>query len=149
MTKLHENLLMEGDFNDMNKWVFGHEVIDKLYALGCIPGDQYSQKESMVEDARINNRLTMDISRQLHHPLAMMSADADKCYDHINHIIMPLLLLAIVGTIGNIVAMLHPSQTIKFFQRTAQGDSTTFMGGRDKDNPLQGLCQGNSTAPAC
>ncbi len=24
-----------------------------------------------------------------------------------------------------------------------------FMGGRGKDNPLQGLCQGNGTAPAC
>ena len=38
---------------------------------------------------------------------------------------------------------------MKFFQRTARGDSTTFMGGRGKDNPLQGLCQGNGAAPAC
>ncbi len=26
---------------------------------------------------------------------------------------------------------------------------TTFMGGRGKDNPLQGLCQGNGASPAC
>jgi hypothetical protein len=38
---------------------------------------------------------------------------------------------------------------MKFFQQTAQGDSTTFMGGRGKGNPLQGLCQGNGAAPAC
>jgi hypothetical protein len=74
-----------------------------------------------------------------------MSADADKCYDHINHIIMSLLLLAIVGCIGNIVVMLHLIQAMKFFQRTAQGDSKTFMGGRGKDNSLQGLCLGNGT----
>jgi hypothetical protein len=67
----------------------------------------------------------------------------------INHIIMLLLLLAIVGCIGNIFAMLHPIQTMKFFQKTAQGDSMTFMGGRGKDNPLQGLCQGNGATPAC
>jgi hypothetical protein len=61
---------------------------------------------------------------------------------------MSLLLLAIVGSIGSIVAMLFPIQTMKFFQRMARGDSTTFMGGRGKDNPLQGLCQGNGAGPA-
>jgi hypothetical protein len=91
----------------------------------------------------------MDLSRQLRHPLATMLADADKCYDHINHIIMSLLLLAIIGTIGPVVAMLHPIQSMKFYQRTARGDSKTFMGGRGRDNPLQGLCQGNGAAPAC
>jgi hypothetical protein len=42
VNKLHAILLMEGDFNYMNKWVFGHEAINKLYALGYVPGDQYS-----------------------------------------------------------------------------------------------------------
>jgi hypothetical protein len=110
---------MEGDFDYMNKWIFGPEAINKLYTLGYVPGDQYSQKESTAEDAQMDNRLTMDISRQLCHPLAMMSAVANKCYDCINHIIMLLLLLAIIGCIGNIVAMLHPIQTMKFFQQTA------------------------------
>jgi hypothetical protein len=71
----------------------------------------------------------MDISRQLKQPLATMAADVDKCYDRINHIIMLFFLLAMVGTIGPIVAMLHPIQAMKFYQRTARGDSTTFMGG--------------------
>jgi hypothetical protein len=83
------------------------------------------------------------------HPLATMSANADKCYNRINHIIMSLLLLAIVGSIGSVVAMLFPIQTIKYFQRMTRGDSTTFMGGHGKDNPLQGLCQGNGASPAC
>jgi hypothetical protein len=120
-----------------------------MYALGYVAEDQYSQKESTAEDAKLDNKLTMDISRQLRHPLATMSADADKCYDRINHIIMSLLLLAIIGTLGPVVAMLHPIQTMKFYQRTARGDSKTFMGGRGRDNPLQGLCQGNGAAPAC
>jgi hypothetical protein len=149
VTKLQAILLMEGDFNYMNKWIFGHKAINKLYALGYIPGNQYSQKESTAEDARFDNRLRMDLSRQLKHPLATMSTDADKCYDHINHIVMLLLLLAFVGTIGSVVAMLFPIQTMKFFQRTARGNSTTFMGGQGKDNPLQGLCQGNGAGPAC
>jgi hypothetical protein len=47
-TKLRAILLMEGNFNYMNKWIFGHKAINKLYALGFVPGDQYSQKESTV-----------------------------------------------------------------------------------------------------
>jgi hypothetical protein len=61
VNKLCAILLMEGDFNYMNKWVFGYEAINKLYTLGYIPEDQYSQKESTAEDARMDNRLTMDI----------------------------------------------------------------------------------------
>ncbi len=102
VTKLQAILLMEGDFNYTNKWIFGHEAINKLYTLGYVPGNQYSQKESTAEDAEMDKRSTMDISHQLHHPLARMSADADKCYDRINHIIMSLLLLAIIGCIRNL-----------------------------------------------
>jgi hypothetical protein len=61
-----------------------------------------------------------------------MSADADKCYGCINHIIMLLLFLAIVSCIRNIISMLHPIQTMTFFKRTARGDSTTFIGGEAK-----------------
>ena len=99
----------------MNRWVFGHEAINKLYALGYVPGDQYSQKESTVKDAQIDNRLTMDISQQLRHPLAIMATDADKCYNRFNNISMSFLLLAMVGTMVPIVAILHHSiQAMKF-----------------------------------
>jgi hypothetical protein len=105
VNKLCTILLMEGDFNYMNKWVFGHEAINKLYALGYVLGNQYSQKESTAKDARMDNRLTVDISRQLRHPLATMAADTDKCYNRISHIIMSFLLLATVKTMGPIIAM--------------------------------------------
>jgi hypothetical protein len=62
---------------------------------------------------------------------------------------MSFFLLAMVRTMGPIVAMLHPIQAMKFYQHTARGDSTSFMGGQGKDNPLQGLCQGNGAALAC
>jgi hypothetical protein len=81
--------------------------------------------------------------------MVAVSADADKCYDRINHIVMSLLLLAIGGEDGPIRAMLCPIQQMKFFQPTGQGDSDTFMGGRPDNNPLQGLCQGNGAGPAC
>ena len=46
-----------------------------------------------------------------------------------------------------IVAMLITIQGMKFFLRTAFGDSSTHFGGRS-DLPFQGRCQGNKGAPA-
>jgi hypothetical protein len=88
---------MEGDFNFYNKWIFGLVAVNKLYEIGYVPEDQYSKKGSTAEDSKLDYRLTMDLSRQFCQPLVAVSADADKCYDRINHIIMSLLLLAVGG----------------------------------------------------
>jgi hypothetical protein len=48
---------MEGDFDYMNKWIFVHESINKPYALGYVPSNQYSQKERTAEDARLENQI--------------------------------------------------------------------------------------------
>jgi hypothetical protein len=74
-------LLMEGDFNFYNKWIFGHVAVNKLYEIGYVPEDQYSKKRSTAEDSKFDNRLTMDLSRQFRQPLLAVSVDADKCYD--------------------------------------------------------------------
>jgi hypothetical protein len=108
---------MEGDFNFFNKWLFGRIAVGKLYEIGYVPEDQYSKKNSTVEDTKLDNRLTMDPSRQFRQPMVAVSAEADKCYNRINHIVMSLLLLAIGGEDGPIRAMLCPIQQMKFFQR--------------------------------
>ncbi len=43
ISKLRAILLMEADFNCMNKWIFGFEAINKIYTLGYVDGDQCSQ----------------------------------------------------------------------------------------------------------
>ncbi len=91
----------------------------------------------------------MDLSRQPRILMALVSAVAEKCYNRINHIVMSLLLCGITGNPEAISAMLTPIQCMKFYQRTGRGDSNTFMGGRSKNFPLQGLCQGNGCAPSC
>ncbi len=116
--KLQAILLMEGDFNFFNKWLFGHVTVNKLYKLGYIPEDQYSKKSSTAEDSKLDNRLTINLSCQFRQPLIAVSANADKCYNQINHIIMTLLLLAIVGEDRPISVMFRPIQQMRFFQRT-------------------------------
>jgi hypothetical protein len=147
--KLRAILLMEGNFNFFNKWIFGHEAVNRLYDIDYIPQDQFSQKKITAKDSKLDNKLTMDLSRQLRILTALVLADADKCYDKINHILMSLLLRAITGVPEAISAMLTPIQCMKFYQRTGRGDSNTFMGGQSKDSPLQGLCEGNGCAPMC
>jgi hypothetical protein len=50
---------------------------------------------------------------------------------------MSLLLLAIVGSIGSIVAMLFPIQTMKFFQRLARVTPPRSWGGTAKTTPYR------------
>jgi hypothetical protein len=140
---------MEGDFNFLSKWVFGHKTVNKLYKIGYVPEDQYSKKCSTAEDSKLDNRLTMDLSQQMRLPLVAILADADKCYDRIDRIVMSLLLLVLMGEQGPICAMLQPIQQMKFYQWTGRGNSTMYMGGQSDDDPLQGLCQGNGAVPAC
>jgi hypothetical protein len=117
--------------------------------LQYVLDDKYSQKESTAEDSKFDNQLTMNLLRQFRQVLVTISADADKCYNRINHITMSLLLHAIIGGTVAIDAMLIPIQTMKFYQCTSRGNSNTYMGGRTTSNPLQGLCQENGAAPAC
>lgn len=149
VNKLRAILLMEADYNYLNKYIFGYEALNSLAAEGYLLDEQYNQGESTAEDAKMDERLTFDISRQLRQPMASTSADAANCYDRINHLIMSFLLLSITGCIGAVACLLYPIQTMKFFQRTARGDSTTFFGGPGRSRPLQGLCQGNTAAPGC
>ena len=55
VNKLRAILLMEVDFSYMNKWIFVHKAINNMYALGYVAEDQYSQKESTVEDTKLDN----------------------------------------------------------------------------------------------
>lgn len=139
VNKLRAILLLETDYNFFNKWPLAGTLSTccTTWATFYVPAEQYSQRELTAEDARLDSLLTMDISRQHRQPLVAISADADKCYDRINHIIMSLLLLTVVGSVGLMTALLHPIQTMKFYQRTAWawGDSSMYMGGRTRDNP--------------
>ncbi len=89
-----------------------------------------------------------NLSRQARHPMIVTSADAAKCYDRVNHVIMSLVWLVLTnGNIPAIVAALICLQTMKIFQRTGFGKSKTFFGGLFNFPYMMGLGQGNRAAP--
>ncbi len=115
---------------------------------GYIPEEHFSQKESMAEDAKFDKTLTADLLRQARHSSTITLVDAANCYDRVNHIIMSLIWLALLGFVGfpPIYVILCCLQHMKLYQRTGFGDSKTFFGGLKAF--FQRLGQGNCAAPA-
>ena len=146
--KLRMIQLYEGDFNWFNKFIFGDMAMKALTEAGSLPEEHFSQGQSTAEDAAFDKTLTTDISRQARHPMAVVSVDAEKCYDRVNHLLMSLVWLALINHIGSISIALACLQFMKFFQRTGYGDSTSYCGGKRSGKTWCGLGQGSKGAPA-
>jgi hypothetical protein len=139
--------LYEVDFNCYNQFIFGHTAMDSITANDYPSEELFSQKGSTVKDAKFDKTLMADLSRQARHPMTVVSANAAYCYDRVNHIIMSLVWLALMGNTPAIVATLICLQTMKFFQQTGFGNSKSFFGGVLYQPYMMGLGQGNHTAP--
>jgi hypothetical protein len=91
--------------------------------------------------------LFYDIVRQLRLPAAISSVDASDCYDSIAHAIASLIFQSMGVLVEGAQAMLEAIQQMKYFLRTAYGDSKSFANSKIEVK-YQGLCQGNGAAPA-
>jgi hypothetical protein len=91
--------------------------------------------------------LFYDIARQKRSPAAIVSVDASNCYDQIAHAMASLIFQSFGVESVAVSAMLETIQEMKFFLRTAYGDSKTFAGSSIKIK-TQGLGQGNGASPA-
>ena len=147
VTKLRSILLMEADFNFANKEIFGVRMLDTVRKYKLMPEEIFSEKDRMANDGGIAKVIFNDIVQQLHVPAALASVDAAQCCDRIAHAIASLVFQAFGVPEGAIEAMLTAIEEMKFFLRTAYGDSK--MCARSTiEVKFQGLCQGNGAAPA-
>ena len=80
--------------------------------------------------------------------MVVVSVDAEKCYDRVNHLLMSLDWLALANHLGSISIALSCLQPMKFFQRTGFGDSTSFVEGKLSGIKWCGIGQGSKGAPA-
>jgi hypothetical protein len=79
--------------------------------------------------------------------MGIVSADAESCYDRIAHVFASLVFQAVGVGITAILAMLTSIQHMKFYLRTGLGESVGYMTAV-LGSIIQGLCQGNTAAPA-
>ena len=114
--KLKYTQLYEADFNFFQQFIFGQEAMKLLTEQKLLPEDHFSKKGSTGEDAKFDKTLMNDLSRQSRTPMSIVSVDAAKCYNRVNHVLMPLVWLALIGVIGHMKVLLHCLQTMIFFR---------------------------------
>ena len=147
ISKLRSILLMEADFNFANKCIFGVRMLNMARRYKWMPEEIFSEKNRTADDGTLTKVLFYDISRQSKRPAGVASVDADNCFDRISHAMASLCFQAFGVNVNTVSTMLGTIEEMKFFLRTAYGDSTSFAGSTIHMK-TQGLCQGNGAAPA-
>eukprot|EP00956_Cyclotella_meneghiniana_P008545 scaffold11579_cov40-Cyclotella_meneghiniana.AAC.10 len=147
VNKTRAILLMEGDYNMQNRVIFGDRMMSIAREHDLIPDDQYAEKESDGQDGAFMKKLVYDFSRLMKIVLGIVSEDASNCYDKIAHPFCSLVFQAFGVAIASDIAMLSCIQRMKFYLRTAFGESPGFMTAL-VGAIIQGLCQGNAASPA-
>ena len=147
VTKLRAILLMEADFNFSNKTIYGDRMMSKVREFGFMPEEIFSEKGKMADDGSLAKILFYDIVRQARIVAAIGSIDAANCYDSVAHAVASLIFQAFGVPCNAIEAMLIAIQNMKYFLRTAFGDSKNSAGSTFRIK-YQGLCQGNGAASA-
>ena len=147
VSKLRAILLMEADFNSANKIIYGNRMMDVVRQHGYMPEEIYSEKGKTADDGSLAKMLFYDVTRQCRLSAALASIDAANCYDSIAHAIASLVFQSFGVPESAIDSMLTAIQEMKYFLRTAYGDSEGFAGST-LEVKFQGMCQGNGAAPA-
>ena len=147
LAKLRAILLMEADFNKSLKEVFGRRMMDSVRGWGLMQDEIFSERGRTSADGALEKILIYDISRQGRISMGMASVDAANCYDSIAHAIGSLVCQSFGVPVEAAESMLSAIQDMKFFLRTAYGDSKNCVGSTVQVK-FQGYCQGSGAAPA-
>ena len=145
--KLRAIVLLEADYNKGIKEMFGMRMLAIARQYGLMPEEIFSERGRTADDGGLAKVLVYDISRQARVPASLTSADAKNCYDSIAHAIASIIFQALGVTPGAVESMLEAIQNMKYFLRTAYGDSRRCAGSRIEIK-FQGMCQGSGAAPA-
>jgi hypothetical protein len=147
VSKLRSILLMEADANAINKMIFGVRMLQTVREFKLMPEEIFSERNRTADDGTLSKVLFYDLVRQSRRPAGVASVDADNCFDRVAHAVASLVFQSFGVSANASTAMLSTIQEMKFFLRTAFGDSTTAAGSR-VEIKTQGLCQGSGAAPA-
>ena len=84
--KLKAILLLEADFNTLNKIVFNTKLMPSLERTNSIPYEIIGERRGQSSlHVALNKKLVCDISNQQKQPMVVISANASNCYDRITH----------------------------------------------------------------
>ncbi len=147
ISKLQSILLMEDDFNCMNKLIFGNRMLGNIRKYGLMPGEIVCKWNRTAEEGSLVKTLFYDVVQKSQISAGISSVDTDNCYDQILHAIVSLVFCLFGVSNKATGALFKTIYKMKFFLQTSYGDSKEFAGSL-VDVKTQGLCQGNGAAPA-
>ena len=144
--------LMVAAFN-MNNKRLGRQMMRHAEKHHMMAKEQYgSRKRHKAIDAGLNKVLTADICRQQRRAAALLSNDAEQCYDRMNHAPTSLAMRRVGMLEEPIRAMFDTLQRARHHVSTAYGVALTWYGGLKRASagllPLMGIGQGNGAGPA-
>jgi hypothetical protein len=91
INKLMSILLMEADFNSINKILFGIRMLKMRRLHGFMPDEIFSERNRTAEEGTLLKVLFYDVVQQTRSAAGISTMDADNCYDRVSHAIASLV----------------------------------------------------------
>ena len=146
--KLRAILLLEADFNCINKLYFGHRMMRRGEQDGLLQEECFgSVRHRHPHLLALTRKCLIDYSRLTLTTLAVASVDAAQCYDRIQHTMASLACQCWGIPTPALATLLKTVQMMKIYLRTAHGDTEDHIP-NDGEVPFQGILQGNGAGPA-
>ena len=122
-------------------------MLENAMKYGFIPKEVYSQRGKSADDGTLAMVLFEDVVRQTRLTAGLASVNSATCYDSVTHAIASLVFQAYGVPEEAVQSMLYTIEEMKYYSRTAYGDSKNYIGHKISVKFL-GLCQGDGAAPA-
>ena len=147
MRKLRAILQMEANCNFPNKIIYGISMLDNARKYGFTPEEIYSKKNKMADNSSLAKVLFFDIVRQTGLSAGLASVDTTNCYNASAHTVALLTFQAFGVPEEAVQYMVSVIEEMKYFLRTAYGDSKNFRG-IILEVKFRSLCQENGASLA-
>lgn len=113
--KLRAILIMEADFNFLNKLIFGSRLVHQIEDHLRFPQELYGSRSGLMAIlVAINHRFTIDIFKQKRRPGTIAGFDAAQCYDRIVHSLSILLSQREGAPLSTLMTMFGAIQSMVF-----------------------------------
>ena len=134
VSKLRAILLMEADFNAMNKEMYGVRMLDNARRYKLIPEEIFSKQNRTANNGGLAKMLFHDIAHQTRSPATITSVDTTNCYDWIAHATASLIFQYFGVKNTAVSAMLKTIQEMIFFCKRCTGTRRRLPAPPSKSN---------------
>ena len=124
--------LLEADYNWLNKFVFAKRMMGRAFREDIAPVEQFAKRSSQAAHGVVASGLFCDFARALHRTAAIESIDFANCYDAVAHPIASIALQSFKVRKVMVAMMLSVLQTMKWYLKTAFGQSATAFCGNQR-----------------